>query len=429
MNKERRTLTYDKYKDIYRESILGKRIVEAIVNFAMSSPREIIIQDAPQEVVEKFQETALLMEQDNVVKQTLYYSRIYGTSALFASIFNTKEKKVDLDIIPVCEEADDYAIKFIPLDPLNLSGSSIDINPLSVNFLEFNKVRIKGKDIRKGRIHTVFGMQPLYLDNRTSLIPYSPPSVYYNIIDLIDNYNQAIESVSYLLYKAGAIIHKYPPKSKLSGVSKDAVSYSQSILQQKENGSIISIPSDASLENFPIGNFTGLIDMINKLEDSITKGLNDTPVTILFDRNLSNGFSEGDKDKQTEISLVEAYRVQKVKPLYDFTDYFVMLKAWDKSFIEEMRIKYGYENITNTELFRRWSESFSWNFGNLFPEPESTVQDINNKKLNNLKVAVELGANRSDIQEELNEMKIFRNDISLDQPLLFDNEDNSEEFI
>ncbi|WP_157152862.1 hypothetical protein [Brachyspira murdochii] len=145
--------------------------------------------------------------------------------------------------------------------------------------------------------------------------------------------------------------------------------------------------------------------------------MNDTPASILFDKSLSNGFSEGDKDKETEISIIESFRENKLTPLYNLTDYYVMLKAWDSAFIDDMRYKYSeYQDKTDSEIFRSWADNFSYQYGNLFPEPESITQDNNAKKLDNLLKAQQLGANIADIQEELNESEIFKNEMELDSP-------------
>ena len=178
-----------------------------------------------------------------------------------------------------------------------------------------------------------------------------------------------------------------------------------------------SISADSSIEDFPISNLSGLIESINKLEDDITKALNDTPASILFDKSLSNGFSEGDKDKETEISIIESFRENKLTPLYNLTDYYVMLKAWDSDFIDDMRYKYSeYQDQTDSEIFRSWAENFKFQYGNLFPEPENVTQDNNAKKLDNLLKAQQLGANPADLQEELNESEIFKNEMELDSP-------------
>ena len=50
----------------------------------------------------------------------------------------------------------------------------------------------------------------------------------------------------------------------------------------------------------------------------------------------------------------------------------------------------------------------------LYPEPESVTQDNNAKKLDNLLKAQQLGANPADLQEELNESEIFKNEIELE---------------
>lgn len=408
-------LPYETCKNIYRTATLGKRIVEGLVNFAMSAEREIDIHKAPPEAIEKFNKTAEEMKQKEAIKQTIYNSRIYGTGALYVAMFDEEKEENDFTTKPTFEDAYKYKMKFTVLDPLNISGSRVDLDPLSFHFLEVVDVKVGSIPVPKKRIAVSHALEPLYLDTRTSLIPFSPPSVFYNMVELLQQYDNAIKSIGDLLYKAGAIIHKYPAKAKLNGISIDAITASKKILEQKRSGEVISISADSSIEDFPISNLTGLIDSINKLEDDITKALNDTPASILFDKSLSNGFSEGDKDKETEISIIESFRENKLTPLYTLTDYYIMLKAWDNVFIDEMRHKYAeYENKTDKEIFRSWAENFTYKYGNLFPEPESITQDNNAKKLDNLLKAQQLGANSADLQEELNESEIFKNEIELD---------------
>ena len=408
-------LSYDECKNIYRTATLGKRIVEGLVNFAMSAEREIDIHKAPPEAIEKFKETADEMKQDEAIKRTIYNSRIYGTGALYVAMYDEEKEEDDFTTKPTFENAHKYKMKFTVMDPLNISGSRVDLNPLSFHFLEVIDVQVNSKQIPKKRIAVSHALEPLYLDSRTSLIPFSPPSVFYNMAALLNQYDDAIKSIGDLLYKAGAIIYKYPAKAKLNGVTIDAITASKQILEQKRSGEVISISSDSTIEDFPISNLNGLIDSINKLEDDITKALNDTPASILFDKSLSNGFSEGDKDKETEISIIESFRENKLTPLYNLTDYYVMLKAWDSAFIDDIRYKYSeYQDKTDGEIFRSWAENFKFQYGNLFPEPESVTQDNNAKKLDNLLKAQQLGANQADLQEELNESEIFKNEMELD---------------
>ena len=408
-------LSYDECKNIYRTATLGKRIVEGLVNFAMSAEREIDIHKAPPEAIEKFKETADEMKQDEAIKRTIYNSRIYGTGALYVAMYDEEKEEDDFTTKPTFENAHKYKMKFTVMDPLNISGSRVDLNPLSFHFLEVIDVQVNSKQIPKKRIAVSHALESLYLDSRTSLIPFSPPSVFYNMAALLNQYDDAIKSIGDLLYKAGAIIYKYPAKAKLNGVTIDAITASKQILEQKRSGEVISISSDSTIEDFPISNLNGLIDSINKLEDDITKALNDTPASILFDKSLSNGFSEGDKDKETEISIIESFRENKLTPLYNLTDYYVMLKAWDSAFIDDIRYKYSeYQDKTDGEIFRSWAENFKFQYGNLFPEPESVTQDNNAKKLDNLLKAQQLGANQADLQEELNESEIFKNEMELD---------------
>ncbi len=289
--------------------------------------------------------------------------------------------------------------------------------------MELINIKVDNQLVPRKRVAISHALEPLYLDNRTSLIPYSPPSVFYNMIDLLEDYDKAIQGLDALLYKSGCFIYQFPSKSKISGATYDAIKTSNYILEQKSNGSVISIQKDADIKDFPLSNINGLIESVNKLEDAITKALNDTPASILFDRQLSNGFSNGDKDKETEIQIVNTFRQNKIKPLYELTDYYVMLKAWNEDFINEIKEKYtDLSKYTNIQLFKKWQDDFVFEFGNLYPEPESITIENNSKKLDNLLKLQQLGANASDIEAELNEDRIFKNDIDLDgQPQQFNN--------
>lgn len=407
-------LSYNTCKDIYRTSVMGKRVVEALVNFALSAEREISIQKAPPEAVERFNITAKQMKQKEAIKRTIYNARIYGTGALYVALHHIASDKDDFETKPNFNNVSDFEIFFNVLDPQNISGSVVDTNPLSSTFLQLIDIKVDNQIVPRKRIAVSHAVEPLYLDQRTSLIPYAPPSVFYNMIDLLKDYDASIEALDNLLYKAGAIIYKYP-NQKFSGITLDAVKKSAEILEQKRNGAVISISEKCTVEDFPINNVNGLIESVNKLEDAITKALNDTPASLLFDKSLSNGFSEGDKDKETEISIIEAFRENKLTPLYTLTDYYVMLKAFDNDFINEMKDKYNdFKDKTNAQIFYEWVNSFKYEFGNLFPEPESATIENATKKLDNLLKLQQLGANTADIEAELNESGIFKQEIDLD---------------
>ena len=436
-NDNENILSYNDCKDIYRKSVMGKRVVEGLINFALSVDREITIQNAPQEVVDEFVKVSNKMNQTQKIKQTLYNSRIFGTGGL---LVNTLKKEIDdkgnitykpdFRLMPTFDTIKDFDIKFVPLDSMNLANSQIDNNVLSPTFMSLIDIRIDNHKIDNRFIAISHAIDSLYLDKRMDLIPYAPPSVFYNMIDLLNDYDKAIEGLDALLYKSGCFIYKFPSKSKISGATYDAIKTSNHILEQKANGAVISIQNDADINDFPLSNVNGLIEAVNKLEDAITKALNDTPASILFDRRLANGFGDGDKDKETEIQIVNTFRQNKIKPFYDLTDYYVMLCSWTDDFINEIKDKYtDLKRYSNIQLFNKWKEDFVFEFGNLYPEPESVKIENNSKKLDNLLKLQQLGANKSDIEAELNEDRIFKNDIDLDnEPQQFEDEDDKIDY-
>jgi hypothetical protein len=434
INQYNNKLSYVECKDIYRSTVMGKRVVEGLINFAMSVDREITIQNAPQEAVDEFIKISKKMKQDENIKKTLYNSRIFGTGAL---LVNTLKKettedgniivKPDFRLKPTFDTINDYDIYFITLDTQNISNARIDTDILSPTFLQLIDISINGHKIDNRFIAISHAIDMLYQDDRTDLIPYAPPSVFYNMINLLKDYDKAIQGLDALLYKSGCFIYQYPAKSKISGATFDAIKTSNYILEQKSNGSVISIQRDADIKDFPLSNINGLIDAINKVEEAITKALNDTPASILFDRKFTGGFGDGDNDKATEVQTVNTFRQNKIKPLYDLTDYYVMLCAWNNDFINEMKDKYNDLNkYTNIQLFKKWQDDFVFEFGNLYPEPEQVKIENNSKKLDNLLKLMQLGANKSDIEAELNEDRIFKNDIDLDgEPQQFGNDNDN----
>lgn len=101
----------------------------------------------------------------------------------------------------------------------------------------------------------------------------------------------------------------------------------------------MAVSNKSDLVDFPINNVSGLIQAIDKLEEAITKALNDTPASILFDKNLSHGLSEGTEDMKSVVMAIESFREEKLKPLYNLTDFYVMLKAWNNAFTNIDTIK------------------------------------------------------------------------------------------
>ena len=89
----------------------------------------------------------------------------------------------------------------------------------------------------------------------------------------------------------------------------------------------------------------------------------------------------------------------------------------------------SYDNIDIIKSnLKSWVDNFKFQYGNLFPEPESVIQDNNAKKLDNLLKAQQLGANPADLQEELNESEIFKNEMELNPQNMEVNEDDEEMF-
>lgn len=419
-----RDLTYQECKSIYRYWPLGKRIASQLPNFAMSAPREIIVKDAPVDVIEQFNKTADSVNLDKQIRKCSIYARIYGLAAMYIACENVNADKnlTQKDVIS-------NRIAFNILDPLNISSVNVDQDASSMFYQKVKHITINGNiNVGSRRATVVFNDIPLYLKFNPSTFSFSGASVYQNMTGLIKSWNRAIISLERMSTKAGSIIVKGKDRSHTSGVSMGAISKNLSLIRDMQNDGIANI-GEGEVEFFQLTGMQDIDTLVNSLNTALMMALSDTPSAILLDKNLSNGFNDGSEDMKAIIMAVDNFRKLVLSPLYDFADPFVMYKAWDDEFVERIKEEYpsDYRGMSNVEIVQSWVEGFSFEWGNLYPEPEKDKIETNSAKLDLLAKAKELGANLKDVQEELNSLDIFGNDMELSEQNIEDFDSNDDE--
>lgn len=413
-----RDLTYIECRDIYRYWPLGRRMVSALPNFAMSAQRTFLVKNAPPEVNDRLKEFSIDLQIDNVIKQCVIYSRIYG----LASIYVAQDKEYNNAI--TYENIQKKNFKFNVLDPLSLGGSiQIDNNPLSPTFNEPINITIQNKKIHISRVKIIYNDMPLYYKFNPSSFSFSGPSIYQNMTLLIRTWNRAVIALQRLSSKAAAMIKTTKESGNVTGFNLKAINNNLSLIRAIENDGIASIRSGDSLEFFSLTGVQEVDTILNQLNTALMMALTDTPSGILLDKNLSVGLNDGTEDMKAILMAVDNFRLNVLSPLYNFIDKFLCYKAFSKDFILSIINKYPdmYRDKTINEVLQEWLQNYNFEWGELYPQNENEKVDIASKTLDNLIKIKQLGSETSGVEEALNQLNLFGVDFILKEDVTNEN--------
>ena len=434
-------------QDIYTFWGLGKRLVHALPRFALSSPREIVIQEAPPEVAEEFVKAAIKLKQDDIVSRGTVYCRIYGMGGIFTAYTKSKiatpekseamslkeqqeflkqkmkQEAADRDKVAIAnltiKDVQSGKITFNALNPLNLSGTVFSQDALSTEYQKPITIVVAGQTVGSRRATVIQNNDPIYLRWTTSTFNFSGISIFQNMIRLIKAWHRAIISFERMATKGSSIVFKDGVRGRMSGIMATAAKSALQRMRDMENDGAVSIDKDGDVAFF---NLTGVaeVDTILKgLEREITMALDDTPLAILLDKSLSSGLSEGTEDLKAVIMAVNNFRKDFLTPLYALTDPYVQAVAWTDEFILKIIKKHPEiyaGGFTIQEIRQLWQESFSYEWGNLYPPTEKETQETNKIVLENIKIVSDMGGEAADIEAEIKERKLFLNDITINPP-------------
>lgn len=406
-------LKYEECKDIYTYWFLGKRIAQALPNFAMSAPRDFDFGNLPPLIKSHFEKTLIEYQVDSVIKQCATYARVFGMSVIYASHNQVKQDKPlmykDLQKGTFC---------FNVLDPLNFAGVYISQDPLSNDFQKVTRISVLGKEVNSKRFCACLNGEPFYLRWIDSSYSFGTPSIYQNMQGLIKSINTSLVALERMATKASAIVFKTGEGGIINSISAEATERALNELRAIRMDGGVKIPKDSDIGFFNLTGVDIVDSIIDKMNQCILMALNDTPSNLLLDKNLAQGFGDGDNDFKALIASVESYRNNTLKPLYDFVDKYVLGLAFNESFLVETFNEYADDlrdlEITSAhELRESIFDNYKWEFGNLYPDTEATKQDNLSKRLDNFKSLKELGANLGDIENLLNSEGLFSEEISL----------------
>lgn len=397
-NEEEKEFGYKECKDLYANWALGKRFVESIIDFSLSQKREVEIPNAPQEVKDRFDLIAKKMKIDSIVKQGAIINRIYGIVGIFATTTNPMDNFKNLTI----DERLNSDIAFNVLDPLNFR-TTISQDPKSPDFLKPSNCSVGGRIVGSKRIYVGFNGNPLFIQWTPSALNFAGRSVFANMRRLIIAWANLFEALERISLKASSIL-----VTNSATLLKDSTSYSVAnasaeLLKQMRQGQVAMLNKGQTAEFFNLNGATEISSMIAEVKEALTMALNDTPIQLLLDKDLSNGLSNGSEDMRSVIIKVNSFRETYLNPIYDFLDSYLFYKAWDNDFISSIKTKYAdYQILGNEQIRQMWINDFDYKWKSIYPKTPDEETKEKDSILNRATLAKELGVSTKDLQEILN---------------------------
>lgn len=401
------SFNYEECKDLYSYWSLGKRLVESIIDFSLSVERDILIQDAPDEVAERFKKVEKELRITQLIKNFLAITRTYGTAGLLVTSKKPNDDYKNLDI-------NDYKFDFgfNVLDPYNFRVQ-ISQDPLDFDFLKPSYIFVKGRLIGKNRGLVMFNGSPLYIQYNESSLSFGGRSIFSNMGRLIRTWDTLLSSLEAIAVKAGGIVIENSQESMTDPTSFEVARVSATLFKQLRAGRTAMLNAGQTAQFFALNGATEISSMITEVKEALAMALNDTPTAVLLDKDLSNGLSNGSEDMRNVIIKVNTFRELYLKPVYEFIDKHLFFKAWDDDFINSMRSKGDYDGLSNHQIRQKWMSDFEFKWQSIYPKTPDEESKAKSDDVDTLIKLKDLGANSVDLETALENLKIFGNKISL----------------
>lgn len=371
--------SYQLCKAIYTYHPLGKKLADAPVTLAQSQEREIVVADAPEDVVKKFLEGWEEIKATSHIFNLASLSRVYGAAALVMLVDGVKPE-VELDL----KKIGTGRVKFNILDPLNVAGSLVlDLDPNSFNFLSVKDIVVQGRRYDRARTIVMFNEKPIYLDYTVSAFGYVGRSVYQRCLYPLKSFLRTMIADDMVARKAGLLVAKMkPPGSIIDGMMTSLFGLKRRMLQDGQTDNVLGIDTEESIETLNMQNVNGAMqesrkDIINNIAVAC-----DMPAIVINSETYVAGFGEGTEDAKNVARFVGGVRGE-LKEAYDFFDTIVMHRAWTPEFFAEVSAKYPdqFGGRDYDAVFQEWRNKFRALWPSLIEEPESERSKVDDVKL------------------------------------------------
>jgi hypothetical protein len=415
--------SYQLCKTIWVYHVLGIKLVESPIKMAQSQPREISIQDGPEDRLrDLFVAQWAADKADEVIYNTAATARAYGiaTVALLC-----EEIAADQPIPP--EKLADLLISFSTFDPLNTAGSLVlNQDPNSIDFQKVTAVAVSGKPYHRSRTVTIMNERPIYIEYTSSGFGFVGRSVFQRALFPLKSFIQTLITDDLVVKKAGVFIAKLKAAGAIiDNIMQSIAGLKRFFVKAAMNGNVISIGTEEEIETLNMQNIDGAYGMARKnILDNIAVS-NDMPAIILNSETYAEGFGEGTEDAKNVARYIDGFR-RWLEPLYVFMDRIVMRRAWNQQAYKVLQQDFPeYKSMPYDDAFFRWSTSFKAQWPSLLIEPDSERVKTDDVKLKAIIATVEVFGPMLDpenkatliqwAQENLNENKMmFQSALDLD---------------
>lgn len=371
--------SYQLVKDIYLYHPLGGKMVDSPITMAQSEPREITVQDAPEEVLQAFEKEWEALSADDHIANVTRLSRIYGIASIILGCESVKGDK-PLEMSKLWE----LKIWFSELDPLNTAGSLV-LNQVPTN-PDFNKparVSVNGQNYHPSRFEVLMNEAPVYLAYTNSAFGFSGRSVYQRALYPLKSFIRTMIADDMIATKLALLIAKQKsPGSVIDKVMTKIAGIKRVLLKFGKSGEVLSIGHEDEIETLNMQNVdgAGTYSRNNIIKNIATAA--DMPAKLLDNETMVEGFGEGTEDAKAILRYVNGVR-KKMQPVYVWFDNIVRYRAWNPQFYAGIQAKYParYKDIAYEDAFSEWRTNFAAEWPSLLMEPESEQIKVEQTKL------------------------------------------------
>ena len=397
----------------YREkSEFGKKVTGTMPDLSFSAKRKIIIENAPEEAVTRFEQVAKEINLEDSVKQISINARTFGTGYFSVSITG---KPIDRHV--TIAEVQENDLRILPLDPILISGSETERDPESVKFMELKYIYVGGKKAHHTRAGYIYNTPPIYNLYTPANYAFGGLSVFENIADILEMMPTLREGIQRLISKGSLLMIQADRGSVASGLGEAEIEQTvANYLSTADNFGTLLLDRKHDAKFFGFEGASEVDTLFELIRKNINIGVHDTPASLMLDQSMANGLSEGSEDMKSVLMCLDSYRYTLI-PVYKMADRYVMMKAWTPQFFATMQEKYPQEFAGKQyfETIYSWMSAFEFEFGNPYPETQLAKTTRHGLYMELLQSAKSLGANLEDIEKNLNEEGIFTNKLTLDE--------------
>lgn len=373
-------LDYATCKEIYLSHPMGAKIVDTPIEKALMTNRKILVQDAPDMVIEQFNKTWKQLKCDKAIEAVVRNSRIYGTGSI-AAVF--KDTDIDPSKPADWQLCQSKLFTFNVLDPLNTAGSGIFTqSPNDYDFQEIGEIRVQGKSYHHTRAFQVVNESQIYLSWTPSAFGYTGRSAYARAIYPLKSFISAMIANDLVAQKAGVLV----AKTKKSGSFIDRAmqkigELKRYWLKTATTGNVIEIGIEDSIETLNMQNVdSALSSARTHIIEDIASACK-MPSKLLLSETLATGFGEGSEDAKQIAAYLESFRL-KHAPLYDWIDAIVRKAAWTPEFYKLVQERHPvlYSDKPYDVAIKEWVDCFDYQWENLVKESESEAVKVEETK-------------------------------------------------